>query len=113
MGIEDIEKNNSLSEKHQEKLDKLFGKLASLAKSLTNSNEAYELAESIVGFKTEFDNNKENKKNGLKLENFLLGDILLAPESNPDASDSKPFDTEEDPDKEGDIEKICTEKITA
>ena len=71
----------------QEKFAEILGMMSSF-KSLNDSNKAYEVSDSIKYFKKEFETD------GLKLEDYLLGAILLSTDV-PDESKYPYYDTED------------------
>jgi len=99
MSIENVEKQNNLSEEQQEKLEEIFDIMKKISKSLRNGNEAYETILLVDDFMKKFENNEENKEKGLRLENYALGRVLLF--SKTDVSNWQYFDT-----KDGQIEKF-------
>ena len=104
MNIEDFKDNIVLSveqEKQKEKFTELSDTVSSLPDSFKDSNDAYEVANSINDLYDEF----ESK--GLKLKNYLLGRILLNGEK--DYSSDSPFD--EDGKIEEFIRKLRREQL--
>ncbi len=96
-GIDNIEKNNSLSENQQERMVEISECLDivhSIASKLEDSNQAYEIGLSIKEFMQEFNNDQKNKKEGMKFQNLSLGKLLLSP-NNFDISESELDDTKD------------------
>lgn len=88
-----FESQNNLSLEQQERQAK-FVELLEVMTALPDSfggdsNVAFEAAQSIDGFKKDFE------KDGLKLSDYLLGGVLLAGEENMDTTNYPEYDTED------------------
>ena len=73
----------------QEKFAELSSIMASVSESFIDSNEAYEVADSINGFKKKFEGRD------FELEDYLLGGVLLSADNSFDQSKYAYFDTED------------------
>jgi len=95
--MENLERNmlSADQQERQEKFAELLDIMSSLSVSFSDSNEAYEVADSIKDFKEEF----ENK--GLKLNDYLLGGVLLSSDDTSNETNYPEYDTED-----GQIEKF-------